>query len=45
MTCYPQIATVQLFSLTGIRSAMPHHCSVNGVSENLTGWTTLMQIN
>jgi len=25
MTRYPQIATVQLFSLTRIRSAMPHH--------------------
>jgi len=25
MTYYPQIATIQLFSLTRIRSAMPHH--------------------
>jgi len=45
MTRYPQISTVQLFSLTRIRSAMPHHRYVNDVYENLTGWTTLMQIN
>jgi len=25
MPRYPRIATVQLFSLTRIRSAMPHH--------------------
>jgi len=37
MTRYPPIATVQLFSLTRIRSTMPDHCSVNYVSENLTG--------
>jgi len=45
MTRYPQIATVQLFSLTHIRSAMPNHRFVNDVYEKLTGWTTLMQIN
>jgi len=36
-------ATVQLQTVTRISYTMPHHLTLNGVCDNLTGGTTLMQ--